>query len=342
MAQIKLLSMTAVLTALIWVSADRLVNEDATVEITITPIAASADTGMVVAMSPEHSPTFEVQVSGPRRAIATLQARENLTLRLPVSEYPTGERSIVIDTVLLRGELAQRWSEFARLHVASIDPPGLDVMIDHFVERSVVVEARTLTLAYESDPQIQRVSTVVRLRESVLNSLPDREAIQIDIGPDIERRLRDKPFGRSTTVTVPLDARRFGDGATFIPPARDVTATVRSQQRVEQIPTVPVLVALSFANLDVPFRAVGRDGNPISLVTRTIMVTGPPDAVARLVRGETRAYGIIRIKEDDLREKSQLRMFAPDYHLPPQIELASEPEPVELQLVPSPRTASGS
>lgn len=342
MAQVKLLSMTAVLTALIWASADRLVNENATVEITITPIPAALDSGMVVAMSPGRRASFELHVSGPRRAVETLQARENLTLRFPVSEFPTGERSLSLDTTLLRGELAERWSEFTRLHVVSIDPPMLEVVIDHFVERNVAVDARTLTLAYESDPQVQRGTTTVRLRQSVLSTLTDGEAIQIDIGPDIERRLRDKPFGRSTTVTVPLDARRFGDGATIAPPTLDVTATVRSQQRVEQIPTVPVLVALSFANLDVSFRAVGRDGNPISLVTRTITVTGPPDAVARLARGETRAYGIIRIKEDDLREKNELKLFSPDYHLPPQVELAADPDPVELQLVAATQLSPGS
>lgn len=342
MAQVKLLSMTAVLTALIWASADRLVNEDATVEITITPVPAAPESGMVVAFSPQRPATFELQVSGPRRAVETLQARENLTLRFPVPEYPTGERSIQIDTTLLRSELAQRWSEFARLHVASIDPPKLDLVIDHFVKRSAVVEARALTLAYDSEPQVLRAVTSVLLRESALSVLPDGEAIQIDIGPDIERRLRDKPFGRSTTVTVPLDVRRFGPGATITPPALEVTATVRSQQRVDQIPTVPVLVALSFANLDMSFRAIGRDGNPISLVTRTITVTGPPDAVARLARGETRAYGIIRIKEDDWREKNQLKLYSPDYHLPPQVELAADPDPVELQLVPATKTPPGS
>jgi len=335
MAQVKLLSMTAVLTALIWASADRLVNENATVEITITPIPASTDSGMVVAPVSQRRVGFELHVSGPRRAVETLQARENLALRFPVPEFPTGRRSLAIDATVLRSELAKRWSEFARLHVVSIDPSIMDVVIDHFVERSAEVDARTLTLAYENPPQIQRTSTTVRLRESVLDTLPDRDAIQIDIGPDMERLLREKPFGKSVTVTVPIDARRFGEGAGISPPALDVTASVRSRQRVEQIPTVPVLVALSFANLEKPFRAVGRDGNPISLVTRTITVTGPPDAVARLARGETRAYGIIRIKEDDLREKNQLKAYVPDFHLPPQVELASEPDSVELQLVPA-------
>lgn len=333
--------MTVVLTALIWASADRLVNEDVIIEITITPIAASSDSGMVVTGSAIQASSFELQVSGPRRAVATLQARENLMMRFPVPEFPTGGRTIPIDPEALRSELAQRWSEFSRLHVASIEPPNLQVDIDHFVERSVKVEARTLTLSYESEPQVERATTILRLRESVLNSLPDGESLQVDIGPDIERRLRGRPFGRSATVTIPFDARRFGDGASMAPPSLDVTATVRSQHRVEQIPTVPVLIALSFANLDASFRAVGRDGNAISLVTRTIMVTGPPEAVARLARGETKAYGIIRIKEDDLRDTNQLRMYAPDYHLPPQLELTEDPDPVELQLVLASATSPG-
>ena len=96
---------------------------------------------------------------------------------------------------------------------------------------------------------------------------------------------------------------------------------------------LPVLVAMSFANLEKQVRAVTRDGTPLSLVTQTISVTGPTDDVIRLVRGETRAYGVIQLKEDDLQKMGLLKLAVPEYHLPKGLELAAEPTPLEFQLI---------
>jgi hypothetical protein len=101
----------------------------------------------------------------------------------------------------------------------------------------------------------------------------------------------------------------------------------------QQVPTVPVLVAMSFANLSKSVQAVARDGTPLTLVTQTVTVTGAPDAVARLARGETRAYGIIQLKEEDLETLGTVKLVTPEYHLPRGVELAATPSPIELKLV---------
>jgi hypothetical protein len=53
----------------------------------------------------------------------------------------------------------------------------------------------------------------------------------------------------------------------------------------------------------------------------------------RLVRGETRAHGIIQLKEDDLQQMGVLKLAIPEYHLPKGLDLAAEPPPIEFQLI---------
>ena len=90
---------------------------------------------------------------------------------------------------------------------------------------------------------------------------------------------------------------------------------------------------MSFANLERPLQPVTRDGTPLSLVTQTITVTGLREVVARLQRGETRAYGIIQLKQEDLDALDLIKLVTPDYFLPEGVELALEGVPIEFKLI---------
>ena len=59
-----------------------------------------------------------------------------------------------------------------------------------------------------------------------------------------------------------------------------------------------------------------------------------------MFRGETRAYGIIQIKDDDVQQLGVLKLATPEFHLPKGVELAQEPSPVEFQLMSRTDTAS--
>ena len=332
MDQLRLLGMTAVLTLLIWAGADSLVTDTASVgiQLKVTP-APGANMLIHTDLTGER---FEVQVSGPRRTVQAVRVRGAYPLRLPIEDRPTGEAKIPLDRHSLKRELSNQWADFGGLTVVSVSPEVLSVVIDHVVTKDVEVAAKRLALAYEAEPQLQRTTAVVQMRESFLPTLPPGQPLQIDIGPDLERLLKDQPVGKSLTVRVPLDNRRFGPDAELTPSAVEVTATVRPQRSTERVPTVPVLVAMSFANLEKRVRAVARDGSPLSLVTQTVTVSGATEDVQRLVRGETRAYGVIQLKEDDLQQMGVLKVATPEYHLPKGVELAEEPPPIEFQLIP--------
>lgn len=332
MDQLRLLGITAVLTLLIWASADSLVTETASVGILLKVIPAITGSNMVIRADP-NGERFDVQVSGPRRTVQAVQVRGPYRLRLPLEDRPTGEATISLDRYTLKRELTEQWADFRNLTVVSVAPDTLSVVIDRVVTKDIEVAAKRLTLAYDVEPQLRRTTASVEIRESFLQTLPAGQPLQIDIGPDIERLLKDQPVGKSVTVRVSLDNRRFGPDAEVKPNSIEVTATVRAQRSTEQIPTVPVLVAISFANLEKRVRAVTREGSPLTLVTQTISVTGPTDEVMRLVRGETRAYGVIQLKEDDLQQMGVLKLAVPEYHLPKGLDLTADPPSIEFQLI---------
>ena len=324
--------MTAVLTLLIWASADSLVTETASVGILLRAVPAVAGSNMVIHADPEGQ-RCDLLISGPRRIVQAVQVRGPYQVRLPIEDRPIGDARIPLDRQTLKRLLSEQWSDFGNVTLVSVNPEMLSINVDRVITRDVEVAAKRLALVYDVEPQLQRPTASVEIRESVLQTLPAGQPLQIEIGPDIERLLMDQPVGKNVTVRVVLDNRRFGPEAEVKPNAIEVTATVRAQRSTEQIATVPVLVAMSFANLEKRVRAVTREGSPLTLVTQTISVTGPTDEVMRLVRGETRAHGIIQLKEDDLQQMGVLKLVVPEYHLPKGLELATEPPPIEFQLI---------
>jgi len=332
MAQIRLLSTTLILTLLIWASADSLVNEDATISIAVSLVPAPGATGMFVRME-SASDAVDIKVTGPRRIIEALQTRGTRRVRLPVSERPTGSATLPLDRQQIRRALAEQSNDFSRLAVVAVMPDSLSVLVDHLVSRDVDVTIKRPQMTYEVEPQLQPARVAVRIRESVFNASSPDQFSHLDISTDLERLLGEQPFGKSVTVAVVLDLRPFGPDAEFTPPTVDVTATVKARRSTEKIPTVPVLVALSFANLQRPFSIVTRDGSPLSLVTQTITVTGPTEEVARLLRGETRIHGLIQLREDDFEQMGVFKLVTPEYHLPKGIELAEDPPPLEFKIV---------
>jgi len=333
MEQVKLLSMTVILTVLIWISADSLVNETVSLSVVLEPVPASGATDMLVEPAITGQ-VHEVQISGPRRIVEDVQARPTpLRARFRVGSRQTGPAEIVLNRAELKDKLAEQWPEFRKLTIVAVEPQMLEVIVDRWVTREAELVLKPLTLAYDVDPQLRRSRTTVRMHESRLVDWPDGQPLQINVASDAERLLKDAPLGESTTIPVTLDSGQFGPGATLNPGSVNVVATVKAQHVTERVSTVPILLAVSFANLEKAYRPVGRDGSPLSLVTQTIAVTGSPEEVTKLLRGTTRALGVIQLKEHDLEQLGTLKLMTPEYHLPPGLRLAEDPPPIEFKLM---------
>lgn len=333
MEQVKLLSMTAVLTVLIWASADSLVNETGSVRVRFDVVARD-DPDMLVTVAPAaKSRVYELEVFGPRKIVEQIESRDRLPIRLPIPDHPTGTASIRLSKNMLQREIARQWNEFRKLRVIAAQPETLDIVVDHMVTKEAAIVMKRAALPYDDKPHANRPSVLVHMRESVYRELEDAgDRLQLDIGADVDRLFRARPAGETVTVSVPVDARAFGPDATLEPDRVEVTATVKADRTTADVPTVPIKPVVSFANLAKPYRAVGRDGTTFTLVTQTIKVTGPTEDVNRLLRGETRAYGFVQLKEADLEDLNVYKAWVPEFHLPPGIELADKPKPIEFKL----------
>ncbi|MEK6674213.1 MAG: hypothetical protein AABZ47_00995 [Planctomycetota bacterium] len=324
--QVKLLSMTGVLTLVIWVAADSLVNEIAIVPVTFKLVSEAAGADRIVALAPQTE-TYQLTVAGPRKSIAQVHANSPLTLSIRVPDLPTGN-----STIALREALQEQWREFRKVAVMSVQPPKLQVVVDRFTTKNVGVTMQNVALAYDVRPQIQPNETTVRIRESFLAEISTSgELPPVDITTEAERLLKERPAGQSVVVVVTLDPRIFGPDAQLKPKTVEVRATVTAQRLIAEIPTVPILIATSFANVGKPIRVMTRDGS--ELVTQTIRVTGLREEVAKLVRGETRAVGIIHLKDEHLTDFGTFKPFTPDFQLPMGIELTEKARPIELRLI---------
>lgn len=324
MEQAKLLSTTALLTLLIWIGADSLVNETVRVPISFRALAAGDNPDRLVASSADAE-SYELQVIGSRKAIAQVQAAAPLNARLQIPDLPSGTHLISLKEIL-----QEQWREFPKVSVLSVNPPQLPVVVDHIVAREVVLTTQRLSLPYDVKPQIQPSTVTVRMRESVAAASQGQLA-PWDISTEVEKLLRGQPVGQSVSVLVTLDARTFGPDASLAPNTVEVRATLTALRTTTEIPTVPILIAVSFANFPKALRAVTRDES--ELVTQTIKVTGSTEEVGRLLRGETRAIGIIQLKDEHLAEVGVFKPYTPDFQLPIGIELAEKPKPIELKLV---------
>lgn len=333
MEQFKLLSTSAILAVLIWWGADSLVNESATVRVYFEPIAPAASPDMRVAVE-GTSPAFRLEVSGRRRALEELRSRGQLKLRITVPEQPTGPAVVALERNAVRQALADQSAELRKIAVVSVQPEALSVRVDHLTTREIPLVAKKFSLTFDSEPQWSRSKVSVRLRESQLQVLSPEFTSQYDLATDIDRAMKDQPVGKPVTVTVAVDARRFGPDAEVSPSAVDVTATIQSQRVTAQISTVPVLLAVSASNLPLSVQPADRDGQPLALLTQTITVAGQRDDIQKLQRGETRAFGFIQLKQEDFDSLNLLKLATPEYRLPKGVELAQDAQPLEFKLIP--------
>ena len=116
MEQVRLLSMTTVLTLLVWASADSLVNETVRLPVAFELTPPPTAPAMRVAVA-DDAPSFEIEVSGPRKVIEELKSRMPLRIRITVPERPTGTATMVLDRRDVREALAGQSSEFGKLSV---------------------------------------------------------------------------------------------------------------------------------------------------------------------------------------------------------------------------------
>ncbi|MCG3129283.1 MAG: hypothetical protein FLDDKLPJ_00008 [Phycisphaerae bacterium] len=333
MNQVKLLSTTAILAALIWMTADQLQVVTVGLDVALRFEAREPDSGMVIRPLDSSAPPFKVVVSGPRRAVAAVQEAQNLAMTLHVKERPTAMEDRIED---LAGLLREEGGPLRNLLILSVDPPEALVSVDRWVDQEVSVEIRKpLNLAYTELPKLERDKVRVRMWESQLQALRGRGSLPV-IMIDVEAELSRNRRGERVEVRVPVNAAAlFGREATSEPDRVKVEATLAPEQLArKKLDAVAIRPCLGFEYLGRRMEVVLADG--ATIVTRRIEVEGTADAIAAIdaVLSESRIYGVINLREEDIKNRiGQELSIVPDIILPEGLKLVRPPDPVRLTIV---------
>jgi len=321
--QLKLLAVTALVTLLIWTTADQLLSDAVETRVSVRA-APGADSSMIVETDPPGVTTFLVRLVGPRRIVEQVR-RDGLpqvTLRVP--ELANGSYPIDV-----RQKLSDYPEQFHGLRIDAVTPASLKVVIDHLVTVTVPVSVEPGDLQYEVPPTAEPDEVEATLSQRALEQIPPSDRRVLVNAPEV---LQDKPSGVAQVIPgVPVVPRVAGVSARVVPNTVTLYATVREQSKTATIAAVPIHVATSF-DVFSRFRIVTRDGS--TLVTRAITVRGPPDVVDRLVSGGTRVTGLLSVSGDLAAVPAEYHELTPVFDLPPEVKLVAPVEPVEFRLVP--------
>ena len=321
MQQIKLISVTTVLTLLIWTTADQLLSDEVEIAVTVLPVPTNAR--MIVQTDPPEQHTFQTRLRGPKRIVDQVRKDGLKPVSLQVRDLPNGVYPIDV-----KKELSDHPEQFRGLRIEAVDPPVVRVVVDHLATVTMPVQVVGGGLEYEVVPTVEPAEVEVTIAERSLAELgPTTRRVFLEVAG----LLSHKPKGEALEIPgVPLTPKVGEVDVRLEPNTVTVFATLREQSKTATIAAVPVHVAASF-DVFSQFRIETRDGS--TLITRAIAVRGPPEAVDRLVSGGTRVVGLIVVTGELAAQPGEYHELEPVFDLPPEVQLAAPVAPVEFRLV---------
>ncbi|MCK4658273.1 MAG: hypothetical protein KAV82_02020 [Phycisphaerae bacterium] len=324
MSQLKLIAMSVVLTLLVWVSADQLLTETVTLQVTIEPVAAAGRESFKISRAGDRPQKFQITLSGPQRTLAPFREGGISTIDLPIEARTTG-----LVSVKLLDALRKNRARFSGLTVDSVTPEYLEAVVDREITVSLPIWVDKGTLDYDVDPSVEPDQVEVTISERRLNAIAEEKRCLV---LHVENLLRNRRKGELLRFSVPLEAKVAGIEAKVAPAQVELRATVRELHITDTIAAVPVRFTGS-VDLWNEFTIELRDQS--TLLTQPITVKGPAEIVARLVSGDIKVAGLITLNRDDTLDLGRYRAKKPEFALPAGVQLA-EPnavQSVEFQMV---------
>ena len=208
-----------------------------------------------------------------------------------------------------------------------MDPPQINLMVDHLRTVTMPVYVDRGDLDYEVAPMVEPSKVQVTISELALERLEGRGRVVLEV----EELLRDRPKGDAQRIEgVPLPPRVAGVEVELEPDIVTVFATLREQSKTATVAAVPIIVGSS-ADIFNRYQVETRDGT--TLITRAITVRGPPAVVDRLVNKDIRVTGLIYLTGDLAAQADEFRELVPTFDLPAGVKLAGPVPPVVFRLV---------
>ncbi len=333
MQQIGLYGATAVLTLLIWVSADQLLTESVELPMSIT-IRAPRGSDFVVTQAEDAPRTYLVTFRGRQADVNKLPdlVSRPLTLTIEDAELASGGLGTrLLDVV---DELRDREAEFPGCTIQHVDPPTTRIHVDRRITREVPVVFRGGNLDYSVEPRVSPPSVNVSVLQSHWEQV---EGSNPRIAVDAESDMATQPEGMPLKLDVPLDPALESDSGnvpvvSVSPKTVEVRATLRRRLKRGTIQAVPIKFVgsrLLWNEYTVQF----RQPNPPD--TLRVTVVGPPEEVDRLVSGDRKTFALIYLAASDASAEGAYQFFKPEFNLPRAVQLAEDEtvETFEMRLV---------
>lgn len=168
MEQVKLIAVTVVVTVLIWTTADQLLSDTVEVEVTVEPLPA-AGTGMMVDTDPPGQNRFKMILSGPKRVVEEVRREGGLRVTIPIPDLPSGSRRIDV-----KEGLTDYPEQFRGLRVEAVDPPAINLLVDHLQTVTMPVHVERGDLEYEVPPKVEPSEVAVTIPELALDGFRPR------------------------------------------------------------------------------------------------------------------------------------------------------------------------
>jgi hypothetical protein len=320
--QVKLVSVTAALTVLIWAYAARLDRGEESLPVQLEVVTPPGSDLVAEILRPAKR-RATVRVRGSNAALREVrQLRESQELIIEWRLSPDVQPGLVSEQI---GVVVQRHPLFADLKVLEANPETVKARVYRYVTVELPVRFQVGAYSLVGEPQVEPRTADVRVLESSWNALAlDRRQLQVSLVD----YLRNKPEGALLEFDAVLPNQIGGLPVTTEPGAVHVTLTLRGQTR--EVPLAPVVIKLAVAkDLWEVYRPEFKD--PAAWRTEIVAV-GPSDAIARLRANDV--LGIIDVTSADVTSDGSYRIRRPEFILPPGVQLKGQPPEIEFRLVP--------
>jgi len=294
MTQLKLLLMTVILTAIIWVYADQSSQGNASSLVTIRLVPSNPNDLLPVIESPAARGAGEagtarirVDFSGPKSAIRRLTNDERVgtiefSIRLP-EDWTTGRRTLNLADALNRAPQVRERG----LYALSTSPGVLDIVMDRWATATFTVQADVGAMAANlAGPVVVQPKTVMgRMRESHLARLGTSDPVVV---VPVQEWLRDAQ-GKIGPIVIPLPRTIRDMPVEFQPSEVVITATLTQKTVSRRLSPIALSVLLN-PDMMGQYRILwGDDADR----TQAITVRVPPDRAESLSPQDVHAFVII-------------------------------------------------
>ena len=321
---------TVFLTLLIWVSADQLVTENATVSM-VVHLRAEPGSRYVVKTAGNESGRVSVTFRGRQSEIVRLKDRLSKAITVAVPDPVLSARGLGDQKLPLMPLLAEKSQNFGGCSVVQTDPPSLSVHVDRRIERTVPVMPQVGHLEFNVEPRVTPASVQATVLETEWAGI---ESANPRIELDVQRDLAHQPPGEPIEINVPLPLTVTSDRGSITIFALDhktakVHATLRRRLKRVTLQAVPIKFQASpsvWNRYTIRF----RQENPSE--TLRIDVVGRPDIVDQLEKGTIRTFGVISIGATDTLSEDTFQFYRPEFNLPKGVELAPDQEIEDFEI----------